>query len=177
MLASSILANENKCHDDDTLRLFQFQAFLFRYEFPTNPDLSMEESAQKSREDMLKYGALEKSEDGKFTVANQEFLIELSSITQNFIESYLLTLKGCYSFRSRDISQKDLPTKIQEFGKARLAINEVQRPESLSVANLKNAIRAFREEGVLQIRVDGSGITFDEDVYTAYSEDLNRLLL
>lgn len=177
MLASAILANDNHCHDNDTLRLFQFQAFLFRYEFPTNPNLSMEESAQKSREDMVRYGALAKSEDGTFSVANRDFLIELSSITQNFIESYLLTLKGCQSFRSRDISQKDLPTKIQEFGKARLAINELKRPESLSVANLKNALRAFREEGVLQIRVDGSGIAFDEEAHAAYTDDLNLLLL
>ena len=90
MLASAILANDNHCHDSDTLRLFQFQAFLFRYEFPTNPNLSMEESAQKSREDMVRYGALAKSEDGTFSVANLDFLIELSSITQNFIESFRL---------------------------------------------------------------------------------------
>ena len=176
MLASSILANDRMCHDDETLRLFQFQAFLFRYEFPTNPYLSMEELARASRQDMLEYGALAKDENDRFYVANEELLIELSSITQNFIESYLLTLNGCQIYRSRDITQKELPSKIQDFGKARLAINEIKRPESLSVSNLKNAIRAFREEGVLQICADGSGIKFDEWVHEPYIEDLQKLL-
>ena len=56
-----------------------------------------------------------------------------------------------------------------------MAINELKRPESLSVANLKNAIRAFREEGVLQICADGSGIKFDEMVHASYTADLKKL--
>jgi len=175
MVASAILVNDLICHGDDTLRYFLVQAFVLRYEFPSNPDLDLESVAIQARESMLQYGALDKDETGKFYVKEVSLLKELAGLTHNFLESYLWTLRGCLALRDRDISQKDLPKKLQEFGEARLATGELLRPESLSTVNLANAIRAFKEEGALQFRSDG-GLDFEKLVFDQYIADLSALL-
>ena len=50
------------------------------------------------------------------------------------------------------------------------------RPESLSIVNIKNAIRAYREEAILQFSIDGSGMKFDDKGLEIYQEVLERLI-
>jgi glycerol-3-phosphate O-acyltransferase len=175
LLASSILANEQQCHGEETLRLFLLQAYLLRYEFQVDPDTTLEELAHSARVEMVAYGALNKDEDGQFHVADVTLLQELSALTQNFLESYLLTLRGAKAMRSRDLEMKELARRIQDYGEARLAILELNWPESLSVVNIQHALRSFREEGVIHICSDGNGLRFDEPVVQSYIEDLTRL--
>ena len=73
---------------------------------------------------LIQYGAL--NED--LSIASEEQSQRLAGIdTKIFLESYLLVLNATSSFRGREIEPKDLPNKIQDFGKARLAIGEVMR--------------------------------------------------
>jgi glycerol-3-phosphate O-acyltransferase len=175
MVANAILSNDLVCYGDDTLRYFLVQSFVLRYEFPNHPDLDLESVAVLARDSMVFYGALEKDDAGKYLVKDEELLKELAGLTQNFLESYLCTLKGCLALRDRDISQKELPKKLQEYGKARLATGEILRPESLSKVNLSNAIRAFKEEGVLQFR-SGGGLEFNRVAWDQYVQDLDLLI-
>ena len=45
------------------------------------------------------------------------------------------------------------------------------------MVGIKNAIGAFREEGVLQVRSGGGGLQFDERAWNQYVADLRMLLL
>lgn len=174
-LANAILANDDQCRGDDTLRYFLVLAFVFRYEFITDPSLDLESLAVQSRDAMVQYGALEKGEDNKYHVVNRELLMELSQVTHNFIESYLWTLRGCLTLQDRSITQKELPKKLQDYGKARLATGEILRHESLSKINLTNAVKAFSEEGVLQFKAK-SGFIIERKVWDHYVADLEKML-
>ena len=201
---SSVSSSESSSNSQDRIaeieRLFVLQVYMMRYEFPSNPALSTEELLLDALKMLIVYGAIESEseeqtalwkkqleageakekqktplKDQLLSIQSQMLLQELGGLTLNFLESYLLTLKGAHSFRQYSIQEKQLPLKIQDFGKARMAVQEFRRPESLSKVNISNALRAFREEGVINIRSDGQGIGFDEPVYQQYISDLKRL--
>ena len=58
-----------------------------------------------------------------------------------------------------------------------MGADELLRPEALSLVNLKNAWKAFREDGVASPRSDGSGIALDEDGIAGYRRLLHGLLV
>ena len=174
MLSSAILANDGVCHGKVVLNDFLLQCFVLRYEFPGTPMSDLETIAIGAREAMAEYGALKLEEDS-YSVDNPELLLELASLTHNFLESYLWTLKGSYLVRDRELTQKSLPKKLQEIGQARIATGELRRTEALSVINLSNAVRAFTEENVFSFRANG-GIEFHSMVWEEYVSSFQRLL-
>ncbi len=163
--------------DAEVSRLFRLQVFLLRYEFALSPDLALEEHEAAARATLVRYGALREGEgEGGLTVGDPARLAELAGLTRNFVESYLLLLRGVRTLRSRDLPPEELPKRVQEIGRGLLAVDELRRPEALSIENLKNAARALREEGVLQIRAGGGGLQFDEAAHRQYTQDLLALL-
>lgn len=164
-----------RADDAEVSRLFRLQVFLLRYEFALDPERTLEAHQARARAALLRYGALVER-DGELALGDPTRLAELAGLTRNFIESYLLVLRAARTLRSRDISVDDLPRRIQEIGKGLLAVDELRRPESLSMENLKNAVRALREEGVLQVKVGGGGLQFEDAAHRQYSDDLLGLL-
>jgi glycerol-3-phosphate O-acyltransferase len=160
--------------DEEIIHLFRMQVFLLRYECTLDPESSLEALEQDSLEALLSYGALTE-EAGTYTVADLDRLSELAVLTDNLRESYRLALQACFSLRSRDVEPKDLPQKVLTHGRARLAVGELSMPESLSIVNLKVALDAYREEGVIQFRA-GGGLQFEQAVMEQYLSDLGRLL-
>ena len=158
-------------------RLFQLQVFWFRYEFTLDPETSLEDLLARAVQDMVDYGALEQADDGTLSVSDRRLVGELAETVRNFHEGYLLVLLAARALRSRDIPREELPRRVQEWGQVRLAVDELRRPEALSMVGIQNAIRAFREEGVLQVRSGGGGLQFDERAWKQYTADLRRLLL
>ena len=67
-----------------------------------------------------------------------------------------------------------LAKRIQEYGRRQVTSGQIKRPEALSIANLKNAIRCLREDGTFQIN-DGQ-VEVDAALRDAYSQDLQTLL-
>ena len=161
--------------DAEVARLFRLQVFLLRYEFTLDPDATVEDHLAHAREGLLRYGALVER-DGLAVVGELPLLAELAGLTRNMAESYILVLRGARALRSRDISAEDLPKRIQEVGRGLLAVDELRRPEALSIENLKNGVRAFREDGVLQVKIGGGGLQFEESTHRQYMDDLSRLL-
>jgi glycerol-3-phosphate O-acyltransferase len=145
-------------------RLFAEQVLLLR---------SLGQTAQ---DDLLAYGALRREADGRLCAADPRLVAELAELTRNFVESYSLVLRAARALRSRDLSVAALPAKIQEVGRGLLAVEELVRPESLSAVNLSNAVRALREDGLLQLRTDGSGLQLDEEGTNALLANLKRML-
>lgn len=161
--------------DAEVSRLFRLVVFLFRYEFTLNPDETIDALQARATRALLEYGALVER-DGAISLGDPALLAELAGLTRNFVESYLLVLRGARTLRSRDIPPDDLPRRLLAVGRGLLAVDELRRPEALSIENLKNAVRAFREEGVLQVRVGGGGLQFEEGAHQQYMADLLSLL-
>ena len=155
-------------------RLFDFLIFLFRYEFLMAPEQSTEDIFSEAVAQLVEYGALS-VDDGQIEIANSDLLTELASLTHSFIDSYLLVLRGCLQLQYRSITLKELPHQLQQFGQARLAIDEVRYPEALSFVNISNAVRAYREEKVLVLLQDG-GLKLDEAAVEQYITALTALL-
>ena len=180
LLASAILSNDNQCHGDETLRLFLELSFVLRFEFPAHPTHSLYEVAQHARESMVDYGALnhlltaDSINDRQYELESVLLLNELAALTANFVESYMCVLKGVESLKDRTLSEKELLKKIQEYGKARLAVGEIHRPESLSSVNLANAIKAFKDEGILTI--EEGVVDMKTTVWNQHKRDLKRIL-
>jgi glycerol-3-phosphate O-acyltransferase len=157
-------------------RLFSAQVFLLRYEFTLDPERSLAALEQQARIDLVRYGALADDGAGGIAVANRELVVEVAELTRNFLESYQLTLRAAQALRTRDVDKDSLTREVQELGKRLLMVDEIRRSEALSRANIKNAVRAFREEGAIQIHADGSGIEFDAAVCEGHARDLTALL-
>ena len=68
------------------------------------------------------------------------------------------------------------PTALQELGAQLINVDDLKRPEALSIVNLKNAIRSFKDEGILSFRTDGNGLELDDVAIDEHAADLARLL-
>jgi glycerol-3-phosphate O-acyltransferase len=158
------------------IRLFDVQVFLLRYEFTFDPALNRTDLAQQALEGLVQYGALAEDTEGGVREANRERIVELSELTRNFLESYQLTLGASATLKAKDLDTTSLAKEIQDIGKRLLAVRGIRRSEALSSANIKNAVRAFCEEGAIQIRSDGSGMVFDAAVFDSHTADLAQLL-
>lgn len=161
--------------------LYRLLAYLLRYEFRFDPDTSLDREFADARAALERYGALEPVGDGDpgrapLIVARPPLVGELSELTRNFLESYLLVLRATRTLRSRDIPKKELAERIQKVGEGLLAVDELRRPEALSLVTLSNAVRAYQEEGVIQIRSGGGGLQFEEDALALYGDTLQRLV-
>ena len=158
-------------------RLFRLQVFLLRYEVTLDPEVPLDDLGDRALDDLVAYGALLRGDDGVMQPGPRRLTGELAGLTRNLLESYLLVLQAAQALRSRDIPGKELPIRIQEWGRVRLAIDEIERHEALSLVNLQNAVRAFREEGVIEVRAGGGGLQFNDDAMRHYTRTLRLLLL
>lgn len=156
-------------------RLFAKQVFLLRYEFTLDPDLDVDALAQQALTQLKQYGAIHMDASG-IGVAERERIVELAELTRNLLESALLALRGSRSLRKEDLNIKTMHTALREHGLKLLELDEIQRPEALSLVNLKNAVRSLRDEGVLIFKGDGAGLTLDEVTIAEHESDLSVLL-
>lgn len=157
--------------------LFRLQIWLLRYEFSLDPDVGLDALWQQAREAAVRYGALAPGEPGStLRVEDPALLTELSELVRNFLESTALVLRAARGLRGREVRAEELPARIQKVGEGLLAVDELRRPEALSLVNLQNTVRALREEGALVVKPDGSGLQLDEVVFEHYSAALREML-
>ena len=154
-------------------RLFRTQQFLLRYEFVLDPDADTHEIEARAVRALTAYGAL-RTNGEEIEVADRVRIVEIANLTANFLESYLLILRVVRNARG-GIPVKDLPQRALALGKTLLAVDELSRPESLNLANLDNAVRAFLEDGVLRKLPDGR-VEDVPELSEAYVADLGHLL-
>jgi hypothetical protein len=172
--ARAAVDDHGRINEDELFRLFRTQVFLMRYEFTLDPEQALETLEVESLTRLVRYGAL-LCDDTGYQIADASLLAELAGLTCNFLESYRLVLRGARATRHRSLPMKELPDKILAFGRGRLAVDELSRSEALSNVNLKNALRAYREEGVIQART-GGGLQFDDAGMEQYLSDFKALL-
>ncbi|MEC8193688.1 MAG: 1-acyl-sn-glycerol-3-phosphate acyltransferase [Myxococcota bacterium] len=156
-------------------RLFAEQVFLLRYEFTTDPEHDVDTLGAAALDQLHEYGAIQ-IENGALAVGEKAHIVELAELTRNLLESSLLALRGVVALQHRDLTVKTMGKALQELGQTMLDAEQIRRPESLSLVNLNNAVRALRDEGILRFRTDGSGLEVDEFYREAHDADLAHLL-
>jgi len=159
----------------EIIRLFAEQIFLLRYEFTFNPETDIQSLKDAAFADLCAYGAITNDASG-LALLDKDAIIELAELTRNLLESIILTLRGARAMRTRDLTSQSMATALQELGKQLISVDDLRRPEALSLVNLKNSIRAFRDEGILSFRSDGSGLELDDEVIDHHTADLSQLL-
>ena len=100
----------------------------------------------------------------------------MAELTRNLLESVDVTLRGATALRSKDLDLRSMPKALAEIGQKMLTLGEIRRPEALSLVNLKNTVRALRDEGALSFKTDGTGIELDEVTLQEHAEDIRGLL-
>lgn len=179
LLASCVRAALRRGEPVDTTVWDHFQAlvFMLRYELPFDPEAAFGDLLEQALADGMAYGAISREGDGPVVVASASLLDELAGYTRNFVESYHLVLRAVVALRERDATRRDFVKSIQAWGRPRLGADELLLPEALSLVNLKNAWRAFVEDGVAVARADGSGVDVDDAAVAAYRRMLHGLLV
>ena len=109
------------------------------------------------------------------TVVQRRRVSELAELTANFLESYYLTLRALPQLSSKDLSPDDLAKQVQTLGRQFLAVQDITRPEALSLVNIQNALRTLREDGIYTPRADG-GLLLDAPEGRRYVQALRRLM-
>ncbi len=143
---------------------------LFRLEFVLDPDASVHQLQAQAQEALELHGAIQLversekvdapdaasgSQSSSLLVANSQRLDEIASLLMNFVESYWLTLKSIPSLSKSSPSTQNLDKRatslaIRKIGQALHAAEELHRAESLSLLNLRNALRVYTEDGIIR---------------------------
>jgi glycerol-3-phosphate O-acyltransferase len=176
LLPGSLVAAALRAHGEDTIDhaalmdSLRFQLWVLRYEFVWDPDADVEQLAERGLAQLRMVGAVEGD-----SVVERRRVTELAELTANFLESYYLTLRALPQLRNKDLDADALARQVQVLGRQFLAVQDLRRPESLSIANIKNALRALREDGIYTPRADG-GLELDQREGRRYVDLLRSLM-
>jgi len=85
-----------------------------------------------------------------------------------------VVLRALEQLRSRDVPEKGLAKEVQKVGQQLLAVGDIRRPESLSLMNLQNGLKAFREDAIFSPRSDG-GLEISAAGHGEFLSALRRL--
>ena len=149
----------------------------FRYEFVLDPDTDRAGLLDRGLEQLRQYGALVEAGGGGLELRDRALNDELAELVLSFQESYFATLRGLLLLRGRDIAPEALPGALRELAEKLLAVADISRPEALSQINLKNAARAFAEDGIYRWRSGGAGLAIDGALHREYLGLFRRLVL
>ncbi len=155
---------------------FRLQLFLFRYEFVFDPDVDDGTLEERALAQLEAAGALTGLADGGWLVLDPVRLDEVAGLTDTFREGYSAVLTTLPTLRNLDFDRDDLARAVQKSSRRLLEAQELQRPESLSLANLRNALRAFKEDGLYRLRAGSGGLELDEGTQQELTERLRGLM-
>ncbi len=153
---------------------FRFLLYLLRYEFVHDPDADEWELEARGLAQLEAAGVVARLADGTCTVLDESGLASIAGLLSNFLESYYVVLRALEQLRSRDVPEKGLAKEIQKVGQQLLAVGDIHRPESLSLVNLQNALKAFREDAIFSPRSDG-GLEISAAGHGEFLSALRRL--
>ncbi len=157
------------------IRRFRALAWIFRYEFVFDPETTAGQLADQTMAQLVAHGALQADGEG-LRVVDAERLNELAELLLGFVESYWVTLHAAHGLADRNLGSKELVAAIRKVGESIYAVEEIRRAEALSAVSLRNAVRAFREEGLFSSASDDPGLIFDEERYQKSKAFLRELM-
>ncbi len=153
---------------------FRFQLFLLRYEFALDPAADEAVLLQRGLAQLREIGAIEAEGEG-WRVLERARVSELAELTANLLESAYLVLRALPLLQHLDLERSKLAKEIQKVGHQFLAVQDLRRPEALSLANLELALKGFAEDGVYSVKADG-GLSIDADAARQTLDSMKRLM-
>ncbi|MBT3223910.1 MAG: hypothetical protein HN348_32990 [Proteobacteria bacterium] len=121
--------------------------WILRREFRFDPDMSASQLLSRGLDSLVQYGALTRAEEN-WSVADTSLMGEIYGLFRNFLESYLLVLRGVEHLPA---SPREYVKHLQFEGESLLLNGGITRPEALSLITLKNAVDTYQEEKVLKV--------------------------
>ena len=133
---------------------------LLSLDFRHDPHCSVADEAQAALDELLEAEVVQQR-DGTIAIDNSRRAAFFRAVLRNVLESYLVTLRGLTTLRSEPLGERQLLDWLQKEGRKLYMTEDVTRYESVCKITLRNAIRRFREYGVLN--GGGSELTADEE--------------
>lgn len=131
---------------------------LFKFEFRFRADASFDEifsdtvtTMEEAREVVERDGQLAPG-PGRAGWTGHEWLSTYAAFLQNFIESYRVAARGLGALVKGPLAEKDLVKKALATGQRMFFSGEIERSESVSQPNVKNAFAVFGDLGHVTTR-------------------------
>lgn len=132
---------------------------LFKHEFRFRADATFDEIFDETLDAMLAERELVREEDGALRAGpghdgwrGSVWLQTFASAMRNFVESYRIAARSLALLRKGALAEKDLLKRALNVGRRMFLSGDVELPEAVSKPLIQNALRAFHEEGYLQLR-------------------------
>lgn len=116
------------------------------------------------------------------SAAGLKELSYFANLLHNYLESYWITFRAIKYLKKRPRNERDFLKRIHSIGNKLFKVGEIERAESLSDANFRNALKLFGEKGVIVKRAKQGKqpITFskpeDEEIRDYFGHQLARFL-
>ena len=147
---------------------------------PVDPDGSARRPRPPAQDELWDLAADPMADSIHITVAHRPKARLLIATLRNFFEAYHVVLEGAQVLRSKGpMPERALVDELLRAGQRLFLTADVTRAEAASKQNVTNAVRHFRQRGVL-VPVDGKDgrdapLALDEAVHEDYSKPLRRL--
>ena len=152
-------------------RLADLLAIDIRFDPDADPDASFDAAIAE-----LTAAGVLADEDGKVVVASERRAALFRALLTNVLESYLIAVRGVGVLASEALTEKKLLDQLLKEGRKRYMIEDVTRFEAISKAVLRNAVRRYRELGVLRRRADGDELMLDPERHAHHRSELYELM-
>ena len=142
---------------DELAQRARFLCQLLKYEFVFRADGWFELDLEQTFKQLENLGVLVVREGQIVASAatSGRFVHILATLLENFIESYHILLYQLRELGQQPVAERELVKLALSKAERLYLIGEVELQESRSKVNFQNAIRAFRDLGVLERREDG----------------------
>ncbi len=150
-------------------------ADLLAIEFRSDPDADPETSFRGALGALVDAGVLSVEGD-RVEIASERRAALFRALLTNVLESYLITLRGVGALGGDALAEKKLLDRLLKEGRKLYMTEDVTRSEAISKAVLRNAVRRYRELGVLRRRVGGDELHLDPAEQTRRRAELYELM-
>lgn len=186
MLATAILATQGfEFTRAQVLEDFRFLKEFFKYEFVYD-NLGSAAHVDRTLAYFTRRGVIGpvgmQDETYLLSAAGLKELSYFANLLHNYLESYWIVFRAIRYLKKRPRNERDFLKRIHSIGNKLYKVGEIERAESLSDANFRNALKLFGEKGVILKKASQGRqpITFsrpeDEEAREFYGQQLARFL-
>lgn len=153
---AAVAVGEHSRSDRDAYGRFTGLRALLSVEFRSEPELEDSALAAATLAELIENDVL-RAADGTIEVANPPRAAFFRAMVRNYLEAYLVALRGMLVLRDEPMTERRLLDGMLKEGRKLYMTEDVTRPEAVSKMTLRNAIRCYVERGVLRINHERDG--------------------
>ena len=137
-------------------------ADLLSIDLRTDPDSTPAERAEAALDELERAEVLERDGD-EVRVAGAKRASFFRAMLTNVLESYLIAIRGMTVLAREPMTERKLLDRLQKEGRKLYMTEDVTCYEAISKAVLRNAVRRYRDLGVIRVR--GKELSLDPESY------------